>query len=104
MSPALDGPPEFPELRQTDKNMTPRGETFWREHQVWLESCGYMLRPRYRPGWEPSWLTSGKNPRSCEDGLTLVSSLIDHFLFFVNSGCRQKPSLMMLSVYPMDPM
>ncbi|KAL1713756.1 hypothetical protein EV715DRAFT_267062 [Schizophyllum commune] len=30
-------------------------ERWWIDHQPWLESRGYMLRPRYRPGWEPSW-------------------------------------------------
>ncbi|KAJ7141188.1 kinase-like domain-containing protein [Mycena epipterygia] len=30
-------------------------ECFWRDHQVWLEGCGYMLRDRYKPGWIPSW-------------------------------------------------
>ena len=30
-------------------------EVFWREHQKWLQDCGYMLRPRYMPDWKPSW-------------------------------------------------
>ncbi|CAL1706317.1 unnamed protein product [Somion occarium] len=30
-------------------------EIYWRDHQVWLEAQGYMLRPRYRPNWVPSW-------------------------------------------------
>jgi hypothetical protein len=30
-------------------------ELWWRDHQKWLQECGYMLRPRYRPGWVPSW-------------------------------------------------
>lgn len=29
-------------------------EIFWRDHQMWLEEKGYMLRPRYRPEWAPS--------------------------------------------------
>lgn len=33
-------------------------EIFWRDHQKWLESCGYMLRPRYKPDWVPSWKDS----------------------------------------------
>ncbi|KAI1795565.1 kinase-like domain-containing protein [Ganoderma leucocontextum] len=33
----------------------PRPEAWWRDHQEWLAGRGYMLRPRYRPGWEPSW-------------------------------------------------
>jgi len=30
-------------------------ELFWCDHQPWLEEQGYMLRPRYRPGWTPHW-------------------------------------------------
>ncbi|KAJ3490984.1 hypothetical protein NLI96_g1044 [Meripilus lineatus] len=30
-------------------------EYWWRDHQKWLEDRGYMLRPRYREGWTPSW-------------------------------------------------
>ena len=44
-------------------------EIFWRDHQKWLQERGYMLRPRYRPGWVPSW--KGKPDLfwlSCEDG------------------------------------
>ena len=43
-------------------------EFFWREHQTWLAGCGYMLRPRYRNDWEPSWLESKQPRRHCEDG------------------------------------
>ncbi|KAJ7144694.1 kinase-like domain-containing protein [Mycena filopes] len=31
------------------------GEQFWADHQLWLESCGYKLRPRYSPNWVASW-------------------------------------------------
>lgn len=30
-------------------------ELFWKDRQQFLQSRGYMLRPRYRPGWIPSW-------------------------------------------------
>ncbi|KAJ7440003.1 hypothetical protein B0H11DRAFT_2100523 [Mycena galericulata] len=30
-------------------------EQFWIDHQPFLLSRGYQLRPRYRPGWVPSW-------------------------------------------------
>lgn len=46
-------------------------EIWWRDHQLWLQKKGYMLRPRYRPGWVPSW--EGKNdvnPADCEDGIS----------------------------------
>ncbi|KAJ7140502.1 kinase-like domain-containing protein [Mycena crocata] len=51
-------------------------EIFWRDHQVWLQDCGYMLRPRYRPGWVASWLGTEKDPYKCEDGIALNSAVI----------------------------
>ncbi len=50
-------------------------EYFWRDHQAWLAESGYMLRPRYRMDWEPSWLNSKKNYRFCEDGKGALESL-----------------------------
>ena len=35
-------------------SLSPR-EAFWRGKQAFLQSRGYMLRPRYHPGWTPSW-------------------------------------------------
>ncbi|KAI9067306.1 hypothetical protein FKP32DRAFT_1588665 [Trametes sanguinea] len=43
-------------------------ELWWRDHQLWLKQCGYMLRPRFRPDWTPSWTGTNRNPLSCEDG------------------------------------
>ncbi|KAH9914996.1 hypothetical protein B0H21DRAFT_828220 [Amylocystis lapponica] len=43
-------------------------EYFWRDHQPWLEACGYMLRPRYNPSWTPSWKGTKKSYYQCEDG------------------------------------
>ncbi|KAJ7502424.1 kinase-like domain-containing protein [Mycena galericulata] len=28
-------------------------EIFWRDHYSWLKESGYLLRPRYSPGWTP---------------------------------------------------
>ncbi|KAI0063126.1 hypothetical protein BV25DRAFT_1802723 [Artomyces pyxidatus] len=44
-------------------------EERWRDRQVFLESRGYLLRPRYRPGWTPSWKTNGKSVVVSEDAL-----------------------------------
>ncbi|KAJ7147584.1 hypothetical protein C8R43DRAFT_1009969 [Mycena crocata] len=44
-------------------------EIEWRELQPWLETCGYMLRPRYRPGWTPSWIAKLTSPLLVEDGM-----------------------------------
>lgn len=43
-------------------------EIWWAERQQILENAGYMLRPRYRPGWSPSWITTGKHYFNSEDG------------------------------------
>lgn len=46
-------------------------EVYWRDHQVWLAKQGYMLRPRYRPDWTPSWKNTGRRWMHFEDGLKL---------------------------------
>lgn len=52
-------------------------EMKWRDRHAMLEKEGYILRPRLRPGWTPSWLQSGKSPLKCEDGEPLpVESLV----------------------------
>ena len=57
-------------------------EERWRDRQQFLESVGYMLRPRYRPGWIPSW--RGKmpeiRPEFSEDGLALPVSHICYLI------------------------
>jgi hypothetical protein len=30
-------------------------ELFWRDSYSWLKESGYLLRPRYSPGWTPPW-------------------------------------------------
>lgn len=44
-------------------------ETVWRDKQKMLQERGYLLRPRFRPGWVPSWLNTNKRPLLCEDSL-----------------------------------
>ncbi len=51
-------------------------EYFWRDHQQWLVDAGYMLRPRFREDWQPSWLKSNKLWFQCEDGDTTIVSFI----------------------------
>ncbi|KAJ7143397.1 hypothetical protein C8R43DRAFT_891570, partial [Mycena crocata] len=43
-------------------------EDFWMDHQRWLETCGYKLRPQYSPDWVASWLGTSKYYVNCEDG------------------------------------
>jgi len=53
-------------------------ERGWRNRSKWLEEKGYMLRPRYRPDWKPSWEGTTKIWYECEDGLAILNSdLID---------------------------
>lgn len=43
-------------------------EEFWRDHYDWLKDRGYLLRPRYNPGWVASWIgTNDQSPEDCED-------------------------------------
>nr|VWO99326.1 Ubiquitin ligase complex F-box protein GRR1, putative [Ganoderma boninense] len=46
-------------------------EIAWRDRQQYLELCGYMLRRRYHPEWQPSWK---KDPtirdRDAEDSIS----------------------------------
>ncbi|KAI9428515.1 hypothetical protein H4582DRAFT_676776 [Lactarius indigo] len=46
-------------------------EVKWRDRQLFLESKGYMLRPRLRPGWEPSWISTGRHYEFFEDSARL---------------------------------
>jgi hypothetical protein len=43
-------------------------EKKWRNRYEMLEEEGYILRPRLRPGWTPSWLKTGTSPLDAEDG------------------------------------
>lgn len=56
--------------RKDHRTLLPE-EIFWRDHQPWLTEKGYMLRPRYRPGWVPSWTGTGKAWRKYEDGVAM---------------------------------
>ena len=51
-----------------------KSEYFWRDHQSWLADMGYMLRPRYRQDWEPSWVKTKESYFLCEDGQATVVS------------------------------
>ena len=55
-------------------------EVFWRDHQVWLAERGYMLRPRYKPGWKPSWEGEGMAWMKYEDGIA-PTVCEDHLTF-----------------------
>ncbi|KAI0077826.1 hypothetical protein K474DRAFT_1039953 [Panus rudis PR-1116 ss-1] len=41
----------------------------WRDRAVYLRERGYILRPRYQPGWKPSWINTHRDPHFCEDSI-----------------------------------
>ncbi|EIW54119.1 uncharacterized protein TRAVEDRAFT_173422 [Trametes versicolor FP-101664 SS1] len=57
--------------RQGLYNLLP-DEILWQTRQKYLEDHGYLLRPRYRLGWKPSWSGTDIAPDFCED--SIVSS------------------------------
>jgi hypothetical protein len=72
-------------LRSTDTYSEPNDrqagtlvmtERWWREHYDEIAEHGYKLRPRYHPQWQPSWLTSGKNFYSVEDGQATIVRIV----------------------------
>ncbi|EIM88669.1 uncharacterized protein STEHIDRAFT_166704 [Stereum hirsutum FP-91666 SS1] len=46
-------------------------EIAWRDRQLFLQSRGYMLRPRLRPDWRPSWISPRKSILESEDAVPL---------------------------------
>ena len=53
-------------------------EVQWRDLSDFLESKGYVLRPRYRKGWTPSWLlpeNKHRSPEQFEDHITLPDTV-----------------------------
>ena len=55
-------------------------EKWWIERQEALEQAGYMLRPRFRPGWRPSWTGTNKHFFNSEDGQSIGVSVNALFL------------------------
>ncbi|TFY50450.1 hypothetical protein EVG20_g11510 [Dentipellis fragilis] len=52
-----------------------RAERQWVKIQPWLQSQGYLLRPRFRPGWVPSWQGNKKVDLDyCEDAIEHTNS------------------------------
>ncbi|KAI0040972.1 hypothetical protein FA95DRAFT_1683491 [Auriscalpium vulgare] len=45
-------------------------EVRWRDRAYFLEGRGYLLRPRLRPGWQPSWVGTNKPYYEVEDGIS----------------------------------
>ncbi|KAF8829602.1 hypothetical protein HHX47_DHR3000688 [Lentinula edodes] len=52
-------------------------EIWWDQRYDWLEEKGYMMRPRYRPGWKASWLDKPHSFQCAEDALVLPYRCMD---------------------------
>jgi hypothetical protein len=68
-------------------------EVKWRDRQPFLESKGYMLRPRLRPGWTPSWLSTGQDYDDCEDAALLPVSRDGGSVYIALSLDQARPLL-----------
>ncbi|KAH9949301.1 kinase-like domain-containing protein [Amylocystis lapponica] len=62
----------YAELTQQGVWDLTEAEVHWRDRQPYLEAHGYSMRPRYCPGWTPSWLGTNRHPMFCEDSLMLM--------------------------------
>ncbi|KAF8675674.1 Protein kinase domain [Rhizoctonia solani] len=68
----------FPDVSSLTPEELSEAEKNWVHFQPYLVSKGYQLRPRYRPGWVPSWKLSGANPYDCEDSIdSLPTRVLD---------------------------
>ena len=65
-------------------------ERWWVERQEALEQAGYMLRPRFRPGWQPSWTGTNKLFLDFEDGNSVKVSVytLSRLLLMISVACR----------------
>ena len=68
--------PHLADCKNTDSSYATltHTEKQWQEASGYLELMGYMLRPRYRKHWKPSWELSvnhGKSPHCFEDHIPL---------------------------------
>ncbi|KAJ7637850.1 hypothetical protein B0H17DRAFT_1149309 [Mycena rosella] len=52
-------------------------ERTWVHYQPFLESRGYMLRRRYRPGWVSDVVAFGMSPLDCEDSIACHGEVLD---------------------------
>lgn len=63
-------------------------ERDWAHRQPFLKANGYDLRPRYQPGWQPSWEMIGDDWMDAEDALGLpVRHCITHGEYMLIDPC-----------------
>ena len=59
-------------------------EQWWRDRCIEIAEHGYQLRPRYHPNWQPSWLKSGKDFYTVEDGQPTIVRVAVIILFLLS--------------------
>ncbi|KAF7357870.1 Protein kinase domain-containing protein [Mycena venus] len=62
-------------------------EFFWRDHYSGLKDAGYLLCPRYSPGWSAPWKNTTKFPLDFEDNVVPMSSLVMDAIWIFNGTC-----------------
>ncbi|KAG6836013.1 hypothetical protein H0H93_012288 [Arthromyces matolae] len=78
-------------------------EIFWRDHYDFLKGRGYTLRPRYEPGWVPSWLKTEKcEGSSIWDLPYKVEDANQHYLRRVMDAERSDGSVVILKKVPVN--
>ncbi|QRV99969.1 60S ribosomal protein L7 [Ceratobasidium sp. AG-Ba] len=55
-----------------DRTILTPAEEVWVAHQEYLEYNGFILRPRLRRDWKPSWLGTSMDPSKCEDSIRIT--------------------------------
>ncbi|KAJ3908080.1 kinase-like domain-containing protein [Lentinula edodes] len=63
--------PLFPSS-SSDLYALDENELWWIGHFEYLKEHGYMMRPRYRPGWKPSYKHGILEPLFSEDGQSML--------------------------------
>jgi len=71
-------------------------ETKWRDIYHFLFERGLELRPRYSPGWTPSWLGTEKEELDCEDGIMATVGCLSESIIPLD---EEKEELMELSTH-----
>ena len=62
-------------------------EQWWRDRYHEIAKRGYQLPPRYHPNWRPSWLKSGKDFYTVQDGQPTIVRVVvmNSFLLSLHS-------------------
>ncbi|KAJ4471466.1 kinase-like domain-containing protein [Lentinula aciculospora] len=61
----------MPQATTTNLYALDENELWWTGHFEYLKERGYMMRPRYRPGWQPSYRPGTLDVLFAEDAQTL---------------------------------